>query len=339
MRAALILLPTLIACDARSAADLTHWVDAGEPLGVAHLPELVDVYLTQDGPPVRLSGTQHGGLILDVLGAEDRLAVHVADEDLELLLWVERDDAIAWTRTETSGAATPTSDPVIDFVTGTPTTVLDTRTDAVRVLYEGERLLVDAWVPSQDIDEVRRVGVAPSRLEADDIAHEVLVELPVELLDAPDGGWIGELHEMEGRSGWGTHTQDDTPVMWVEGDGQATPEWMPVAYRDGRVTVHAWVPRDSVVDPHGPLGGHGWGSSRCLGFARTGARPSPRALGGSLIYDGPDGTPIGEVHVDQRVQHAIIDDAFGWIRAEIATPAGDIPVWFDPDDVAWPRFE
>lgn len=309
-----------------------------DPEGVVDVQTLGEIRLQPHGPVVAdAGGTGAFPVTYDVLDAGERLAVRVPAENLEVVLWLDRQDAATYTVQETQGLAEPG---VEDALGGSSVTV--SGTEPVTWLAEGEggtlvsierrSIEVQAWFPHDDIDQVRvgERGYASPRYEESDHLSEAWVLTPSDLHSGPEGLWFGQLLDIgvvpeEGQPGPMSHVR----VRGAEVDG-----YTPIVFWSEGVRVDGWVRSDRVVHdgPHSlyGFGSGGWGRSRCGGYA-TPVLVLPE---GGVLYDDIEGEVVAHAVRDQRFTEYRLGPQMGdgWRSVEVGTEWGYVELWMAPGD-------
>lgn len=348
------LMLVALALGACSPDDLDEggWLDLPDDvLGRLDVAALGEVRLGPEGPVVasrgggapsvvRWAGDPLAGTVgYDVVAAGERVGVKVPLRGLELVLWLDREDARTWIVEAAEGGASVEGSGA-RFEPGVPVEPLERRGDRMLVALERPEVEVEAWIPVGAVDQVRDVPVAektPALTGPLEGEARAWLAVPTELHDAPDGAWLATLHPTgpEGRPDW-----DDDPVD-VRRLGPDVDGWAPIAWAGVGLTLDAWVPAERLVPP--PVGLKGWGGSGGYSCGGHGFLRSVTLPAGTLLYDGQEGAIVGEAVDDVRVSVADVGDAWsdGWRTLDVETLWGDVEVWIEPgvvedEDLAWP---
>lgn len=329
-------------CDAESSSSMVLF-DAlsNGNAGVIDLALLGPVRLGPDGPVVaegtgEPAGRNYGGsafssrdaLTLPVVDDGPRPGVRWHDDFVELVVFVEREDAITWTVAPTAGGLAPNSQAVV-FEPGVQLEQLDQTEEARLVRYAERDFWLDAWVPIDDADQVRDVEPFAGQATVGE-GRVVWVRPNTDLFDGPSGPWMGRF-EPE------IPNFDYTPgPVAAEKLGNPVGGYMPVRWAAPGVDATVWVAEDRLTKAPSGLGGWGRGGSfgcGCGGWFSKVVLPE-----GTELYDGIDGRQVGVILQDYTVSSHLVGEVHGagWQTFSTATPWGEVDVWLPPDAVQAP---
>ncbi|MFK7931425.1 MAG: hypothetical protein AB8H79_24815 [Myxococcota bacterium] len=336
-----VAVAVLPACSEDSSHMMWNGLDE-DAVGLLDVARLGPVRLSADGPVVadghgELPGARSAfgrplradptALTLTVIDDGDRPAVRWSTSFVEMVLYVDRDDAVTWSVAPTQGGLAPGST-AVSFETGVPLELLDSSEDGALVRYSERDFWLDAWVPAYDVDQVRTEPKASTPISLA-YSETAWIRPNTDLFDGAGGPWMGRFEPARPDTG-SSFTPSAVPQERL---GDAVNGFVPVAWTAPGVRAEVWVQEARLVDP--PSGLSGFGGSYSFGSGCGFSLPSHTILADSPLYDGVGGKMVGQTlaDVDLYDGDVVSASADGWLRYEVFSPWGPVSVWLDPDSV------
>lgn len=245
---------------------------------------------------------------------EELVVVHT-DREIELAIWIERDELTrtvpepSWTHHTREG------DVGVQLPAGIELEIVDERDEQVRVRAESSLLQVDTWVDRADLE--------PYWIEADPVAPDVpnlndALAGHTVLLDAPNGEPVAALLPL--------NEDVDEPYFPVERVEQVG-DWVRVrGYQDW--PFDAWVAKEAV---HATTRGFGSFRTHCgCGGSYASGGSAINVAAGTPLYAGIDAQPVGRTVVDAYWD--LQEEPEGWLSAQHWTPLGTATLFIAPED-------